>query len=317
MRLLVLGGTKFLGRAVVEDALARGHEVTTFSRGATNPGLFPAAEMLYGDRDGGLEPLRARSWDAVVDTSGYAPRIVQASGELLRDAVGRYCFVSSISAYEDLSGPVDEGSPVKQLDDPESEDVDAHYGALKAACERVVQELYGDRALVVRPGLIVGPHDGSDRFTYWARRLVRGGEILAPGPPERRVQFVDVRDLGAWLVRALEDGRGGIFNATSEGIAWGELLTGAVVTWVSDDFLAEHQVGEWMELPLWIVDPAFRGMHAVDVSRAVAAGLTFRPVDETVRDTAAWDASRGEPELATGLSTEREAELLAAWHTQP
>jgi 2'-hydroxyisoflavone reductase len=317
LRLLVLGGTKFLGRAVVEDALERGHEVTTFSRGETNPGLFLDAEMLYGDRDGGLEPLHGRSWDAVVDTSGYVPRVVRASAELLRAAVGRYCFVSSISAYEDLSGPVDEESPVKELYDPESEDVDEHYGALKAACERVVQELCGDRALVVRPGLIVGPHDGSDRFTYWARRLARGGAILAPGPPERRVQFVDVRDLGAWLVHALEDGRGGIFNATGEAVSWGELLMDAAVTWVSDEFLAEHEVGEWMELPLWIYDPAFRGMHAADVSRAVAAGLTFRPVDETVRDTAAWDASRGEPELATGLSAEREAELLAAWRARP
>jgi 2'-hydroxyisoflavone reductase len=262
VRLLFIGGTKFLGRAGVEYALERAHDVTLFHRGDTNPGLFgDRVQELLGDRDGSLDPLREERWDAVIDTSGFLPRIVRQSAELLREHVGRYCFVSSISAYADLSGPTDEGSPLAELDDPETEDVDEHYGALKVACERVVQEVYGKRALIVRPGLIVGPHDGSDRFTYWATRLARGGEILAPGPPERLVQFVDVRDLGAWIVRAVEDGLMGVYNATNQGIPWAELLAGAEVTWVPDEFLVEQGVGEWIELPLWIADPAYFGMH--------------------------------------------------------
>ena len=182
MRLLVLGGTKFLGRAIVEEALARGHEVTTFTRGETNPELFPEAERLRGDRDGDLSALEGRTWDAVIDTSGYVPRIVRASAEALRNS-GFYVFVSSISVYAELPPGYDESSPVEQLEDPETEDVRAHYGALKAACERVVDDVFGERAANLRFGLIVGPHDPTDRFTYWADRVARGGEVLAPGAP--------------------------------------------------------------------------------------------------------------------------------------
>ncbi len=312
MRLLVLGGTEFLGRHLVEAALAAGHEVTTFTRGRTNPDLFPQVEALRGDRDGDLGALEAGRWDAVVDTSGYVPRVVRASAELLHERVGLYCFVSSISVYAGFSSGPDESSPVAPLEDESSEDVAKDYGALKAACEQVVQEVYGDRALIVRPGLIVGPHDPTDRFTYWARRLARGGTILAPGPPERRVQFVDARDLAVWMLRMVEERRGGVFNATNEGVPFGELLQGADVEWVPDEFLVEHGVGEWMELPLWIASPEFRGLHEADVSRAVAAGLTFRPVAETVRDTQEWDAARGDYEAQAGLAPERERELLDA-----
>jgi nucleoside-diphosphate-sugar epimerase len=187
----------------------------------------------------------------------------------------------------------------------------SNYGALKALCEAEVERVFGERALIVRPGLIVGPHDPTGRFTYWARRLERGGAVLAPGPPERTAQFIDVRDLAAWILGAVEQKRSGTFNVTNEGVSWGELLAGGDVTWVCDEFLQEHGVGPWLELPLWLPDPEWAGMHATDVSRAVAAGLRFRPVAETLRDSASAPESEG-----VGLTPEREAELLAAWRSR-
>jgi 2'-hydroxyisoflavone reductase len=307
VRLLVLGGTRFLGRAVVETALARGHELTLFNRGATNAELFPEAEKLRGDRTEDLSALSGRTWDAVIDPSGYVPADVKRSAEALRDS-GRYVFVSSISVYADFTQAWDESGPLSELGDGSAGSLASdfsNYGALKVLCEQEVESVFGERALIVRPGLIVGPHDPTGRFTYWPQRLRRGGEILAPGPPERTAQFIDVRDLAEWLVAATERELGGVFNATSEGTPWGELLAGADVTWVSDEHLQEHEVGEWMELPLWIAGAGMR----VDVSRAVAQGLRFRPVAETVRG--ALDAPTVE---GVGLTPEREAELLAAWH---
>ena len=206
MKLLILGGTKFLGRHAVDAALAAGHEVTTFTRGQTNPELHPEIEHLHGDRDGSLDALAGRTWDGVVDTSGYVPRIVRRSAELLRDSVARYVFVSSISAYGDFSAPITEETPVAELEDPDTEEIMESYGALKAACERVVEGVYGDRSARVRAGLIVGPFDPTDRFTYWPRRIAAGGTVLAPGDPEAPVQFVDARDLAAWLVHVALDG---------------------------------------------------------------------------------------------------------------
>ena len=316
MRLLLLGGAQFLGRAVADAALARGHELTFFNRGRTNPELYPEAEKLRGDRDGGLDALVGRNWDAVIDTCEYFPRLVSASAELLEPHVGRYAFVSSVSVYGDFSGPVDESSPVGTLEDETVEEWGENgenYGPLKALCEGVVREIFGDRALVVRPGLIVGPYDPTGRFTYWPHRIARGGEVLAPGPPHRRVQFIDVRDLGDWIVRLLEDERDGVFNATGTGTPWGDLVTGAAVTWVDDAFLAEHEIGEWMELPLWIKTTSkFARLHEADVSRAVATGLRFRPLEETMRDTLAHAALTDE----AGLKPERESDLLAAWHAR-
>ncbi len=315
MRLLVLGGTKFLGRAIVDAALAGGHEVTLFNRGETDAGLFPEVEQLRGDRDGGLGALAGGTWDAVVDTSGYFPRIVRQSADALVHAVDRYCFISSVSVYADFSHPLNEDCPVGTLEDEAVEEMGEereNYGPLKALCERVVQETFDDLALVVRPGLIVGPHDPTGRFTYWPHRLARGGEVLAPGPAERLAQFIDVRDLAEWIVRALEHGLGGVLNATGHGVAWADLLAGAQTTWVTDGFLRSQEVGEWMELPLWIGDPAWAGMHQTDVSRAIAAGLRSRPLAETLRDTLAL----AEPVEGVGLTPEREAELLAAWHAR-
>ncbi len=214
VRILVLGGTLFLGRAVVEAALARGHEPTLFNRGLTRPELFPGVARLVGDRDGALQSLQGGTWDAVIDTSGYVPRVVRASAELLQPRVGRYIFVSSISAYADLSRRgVAEDAPLAKLG-KETEDRDEAYGALKALCERAVQDIYGERATIVRPGLIVGPWDFTGRFTYWPVRIAAGGDVLAPEPRDAPVQVIDVRDLADWMVQLVEEDRGGVFNAT-------------------------------------------------------------------------------------------------------
>lgn len=245
----------------------------------------------------------------MVDTSGYVPRTVRESAELLRDS-GRYVFVSSVSVYADFDEKRTETDPVAQLGDAPADELasdDSNYGALKALCEAEVESVFDDRGLIVRPGLIVGPHDPTGRFTYWARRLDRGGEVLAPGPPERRAQFVDVRDLADWIVHTVEHELSGTFNATNEGIPWHELLDGANVTWVTDEFLKEQEVGEWMQLPLWIADGSFE----VDVSRAVAAGHRFRPLAETLEGAASAPAVDG-----VGLTPEREAELLVAWRSR-
>jgi 2'-hydroxyisoflavone reductase len=322
VRLLVLGGTKFLGRAAVEEALARGHEVTLFNRGETNPELFPEAEKLRGNRSGDLSALQGREWDAVLDPSGYLPAVVGASAEALSDHAGHYLFISSVSAYASLSGPNEEDSPLAELgdmpDDRMLEDF-SNYGPLKVLCERAVAEGFGDRHGIVRPGLIVGAHDQTGRFTYWPHRVARGGEVLAPAPPDRAVQFIDVRDLGPWLVDLAERREAGTYNATHPGRSWGEVLetcrevadSDATFRWVPDTFLVEHEVGEWMELPLWIHTPEDAGMHDTDVSRAVAAGLTFRPLADTVRDT----LELAQPTAEAGLRPEREAELLAAAHS--
>jgi 2'-hydroxyisoflavone reductase len=322
VRLLVLGGTKFLGRAAVEAALAAGHEVTLFNRGTTNPELFPDAEQVHGDRAIDLDRLAGREWDAVLDPSGYIPSVVHTSARALADSAPFYLFVSSVSVYADQSRENDEDAPLAELGDQPrdrlTEDY-SNYGALKALCEAEVRAVYGERCAIVRPGLIVGPHDPTGRFTYWPHRVARGGEVLAPAPPDGQVQFVDVRDLGDWFVRLCERRLGDTFNATNQGLTFEALLdtcrevagSDATLTWVSGDLLAEQGVGEWMELPLWLHDPESAGMMDADVSRAVEGGLTFRPLTETVRGT----LEQAEPVEGVGHTPEREAELLAAAHS--
>jgi 2'-hydroxyisoflavone reductase len=327
-RILILGGTGFLGPALVHAALARGDAVTLFNRGKTNPGLFPDVEQVHGDRDGGLDALRDRRWDVVVDTSGYVPRLVGASAALLAPSVERYVFVSSISAYDEAIPPgSDEDAPTAPLADPASEDVRANYGALKAASERAARAAMPGRVLVVRPGLIVGPGDPTDRFTYWPVRLRRGGEVLAPGDGTDPVQVIDVRDLASWMIAMAAARATGNFNAVGPARRTGmrevlaEVAAGtgssATLTWVPWPFLERHKVEPWSDLPAVI--PATGeggGMSQVSVARAVAAGLRFRRVAETSRDTLAW--WEGLPEerrakLRAGLSAAREAEVLAAW----
>jgi 2'-hydroxyisoflavone reductase len=319
MQLLVLGGTKFLGRAIVEAALERRHDVTLFNRGQTNPELFPGVEKLRGDRESDLSALDGRRWDAVVDVATFLPRVVRLSVDALRESVDRYVYISSISVYADMSDAPREGNAVAQLEDPASESIE-DYGALKAACEQVVEAAFGERALIVRPGLIVGPHDPTDRFTYWPRRVAEGGRVLAPAPPEAPVQVIDVRDLGAWIVTAIESSLDGVYNATGEPMRFDELLDACTrvsgadvdIAWIPSERLVEAGVGEWMELPLWIAAPQFAAMQQADVSRATTAGLTFRPIEDTIRDTLQWDARRETPRAeGVGLAPERERELLA------
>jgi 2'-hydroxyisoflavone reductase len=323
MKLLVLGGTQFLGRHVVESALARGHEVTIFNRGQTRPELFPGVERRVGDRDGGLESLVEGAWDAVVDTSGYVPRIVRGSAELLAPRVGRYLFVSSISVYADVSRPgVDEDSPVGQLEEETEEHRGPAYGPLKALCEQAVEEVYGERATIVRPGLIVGPWDPTGRFTYWPARVAAGGDVLAPEPRDGAVQVVDVRDLADFIVLLLEGDIAGTFNATGpeEPLQLEEVLeesrrvagSEARFVWAPAAWLVEQGVQPWMELPLWLGDdPEYAGHSRIDVSRAIQAGLSFRALDRTIADTLEWYRSGEAPiDPPAGLDRGREQELL-------
>ncbi|MEV4351957.1 NAD-dependent epimerase/dehydratase family protein [Actinoplanes sp. NPDC049596] len=309
MHLLVLGGTRFAGRAVVEAALAASHDVTLFHRGLTNPGLFPQAESVFGDRTADLSPLAGRHFDAVLDVAGYRPEVVAKSVAALEGGAGRYVFISSASVYADQSVPPVEGAATL---------VDDSYGGLKAACERVVLDGFGDRALVVRPGLIVGPHDPTERFPYWPRRLARGGRVLAPGRPADPMQVIDARDLARWLVTTEASG---IFNAVGETLPMATLLEAcrhvagvpAELVWVPTPVLLAAGLDPWMGVPLWIADPEWSAANLVDGARARAAGLNHRPLTETVADTLAWDRARGGPAAGTEpLPPEREAALLAA-----
>ena len=323
MDLLILGGTGFLGRHLVEAALGEGHRPTLFNRGLSEPGLFPEVEKLEGDRDGDLSALRGRRWDAVIDTCGYVPRVVGASARILADAVDHYTFISSISVYsDDIALGADEGAQVRELPDPTIEEVTGEtYGGLKALCERAVEETMPGRVLNVRPGLISGPHDPTGRFTYWPRRVAAGGEVLAPDHEERKVQYIDVRDLASWIVKMLEERRTGTFNAAGPDyeLRMGRLLeecevvAGAEPVWVSEDFLEKKGVEPFTELPLW-VPRKYAAMLAVDCSKAIEAGFAFRPLSETIEDVLDWDRATGAGrEPAAGLRPEREQELLRAW----
>jgi 2'-hydroxyisoflavone reductase len=316
MRLLVLGGTKFLGRGVVDAALAAGHDVTLFNRGRTNPDLYASVEKLHGDLTGDLDALSGREWDAAVDLDPtQLPRHTRRRAEALAGSVGHYVFVSTISVYSDPSKPIDEGSPLFEPPDPEPDDYDAeHYGGLKVGSERAVLDVFGERAAIARAGLIVGPNDPTDRFTYWPRRLAEGGEVLAPGSPSQPVQLIDARDLGAFLVRLAESRTSGIFNTTgpAQPLTLGETLErigGGNLVWVDDQVLVDAGVQPWMELPLWIPGDDHSGMLSADISRALAAGITFRPLEETARDTLAWSLEAGEQRPT--LAREKEREILA------
>jgi 2'-hydroxyisoflavone reductase len=326
--ILILGGTGFLGPALVEAARSRGDTVTLFNRGKTNPGRFTDVEQLHGDRDGQLDALKGRRWDVAIDTSGYVPRVVKMSADLLAPAVDRYVFVSSISAYEEtIPAGSDEGAPTAALTDPATEDVRAAYGALKAACERAAEAAMPGRVLVVRPGLIVGPGDPTDRFTYWPVRLSEGGDVLAPGTGDDPIQVIDVRDLGNWMVEMADRRATGIFNAVGPArrTSMREMLDAcqpasgpkATLTWVPWPFLEKEKVEPWSDMPVWIPSGTpDSGMSQVSIARAVAAGLRFRPLAETARDTLSWwnglPAER-RAKLRAGITRERERQVLAAW----
>jgi 2'-hydroxyisoflavone reductase len=331
MRLLVLGGTRFLGRGVVDAALAAGDQVTTFTRG-TSGEPPPGVEALHGDRNdpAGLDVLRGREWDAVVDTSGYVPVVVGRGAKLLADSVGHYVFISSVNAYPGWpEQPVRPDSPVHDCE-PGAGNEDGRfdgelYGPYKVGSERAVDQHFAGRSVHLRSGLIVGPHDPSGRFPYWVRRLARGGAVLAPGDPDREVRVVDARDLGSFAVECGRAGVTGAFPATGPagqttfGGMLGAMAAGpdTTVTWVADDFLVGHGVQPWSELPLWVPDAA---TYELDTSAAERAGLRCRPLAQTAADTLAWleAGAEGAPAEApdTGLAPEREAALLAAWHAR-
>lgn len=332
MRLLILGGTVFLGRHLAEAALARGHEVSLFHRGR-NTGAASGCEELIGDRNGRLDALRGREWDATIDTSAYTPAQVEAAAGVLAGSVDHYTLTSSISVYGDFSEPgLTEAAPVAAAPEPGQELDDESYGGFKAAAEAAARAAFPN-ALVVRPGLIVGPWDPTDRFTYWPRRAARGGPMLVPGRPERAVQVIDARDLAGWMLQVAERRVTGTFNATGVPLPMRDLVEACLEAapggharplWVEDERLLELGVEPWSELPLWIPesDRDEAGFMRVDVSRALAEGLRPRPLVETARDTIAWDASRTRPvgpeapyglvPQPAGMGPEREARLLAA-----
>ena len=332
LRILILGGTGFIGPHMVREALRRGHEVSLFNRGRTNDELFPDLELLVGDRNNRLEALEGGKWDAVVDNSGYVPRYVEDSARLLAPNVSHYLFISTISVYADLSNPIDEDTAVGKLDDETVEEVtDQTYGPMKALCEkRVLSNVGTNRTTILRPTYICGPGDRTDRYTYWPVRTMRGGEMLWPGTPDDDIQMIDVRDLANFTVDCLEQKITGTFNTVTPAGSFkmGDLLedslavTGAdmMPTWVDTDFIAAENVRAEGGLPIW--EPPVgeaANLAKVDGSRAAAAGLRNRPTRETARDTISWwktlpDERRGK--IRAGLSANKEAELLALWNEQ-
>lgn len=323
MKVLIIGGTVFLGRALVESALDRGHEVTLFNRGQHNPNLYPDVERIRGDRATDLGTLEGRHWDAVIDTCGYVPRITRLSAQALRESVDLYAFISTLSVYPDFTVMgIDEETPVGTLDDPTTEEITGQtYGPLKALAEAAIEEVMPGRTLIIRPGLIVGPHDQSDRFTYWPVRVARGGDVVAPGRPERTVQFVDVRDLADFTLTLVERGATGIYNVNGPEtpVAMGPLLetmravsgSDARFVWVDDETLGREGVGAWVEMPLWFPEEQMPGFFAFDIRKARAAGLTFRPLADTIRATLDWALTRpGGYEPRAGLAPEKEVAIL-------
>ncbi|RPJ23742.1 MAG: NAD-dependent epimerase/dehydratase family protein [Chloroflexi bacterium] len=326
MRILIIGGTRFVGRHLVEAALARSHEVTLFNRGKSNPDLFPQVETIIGDRAKDMDKLKGRVWDAVIDVVGYLPRLVRLSAESLEATIGRYVFISTISVYENFRKiGIDESDPVAKVQDETVEEVTGEtYGPLKALCEQTVQDVYGERALVVRPGLVVGPHDPTDRFTYWPVRVGRGGEVLAPQKPEARIQIIDARDLAEFVLKSIEENASGIYNATGPDyeLTIGRLLevskqvsgSDAEFRWASPEFLNQNKIEAWSDMPAWVPDDEEGlGFARLDISKAINAGLKFRKLEETVRDTLEWAKRRSsDHEWRAGLTAEREAQVLAA-----
>jgi 2'-hydroxyisoflavone reductase len=340
MKLLILGGTRFLGRHLVSAARKREHEVTLFNRGNYSTEGLGTVETIQGDRHSELHKLQGRRWDAVVDTSGHLPRAVRAAAEILSDSVERYVFVSTQNAYKDVTIPgIDETYPLATLTNEQLERANTIettgqpsygelYGGLKALCERAAEEVMADRVLIIRPGLIIGPDDYTDRFTYWPVRVSRGGEVLAPGNPERFIQFIDVRDLAEWIISMIERRATGAYN--SHGVpntfTMEHLLdecksvsgSDARFTWVSEEFLLQENVAAWSELPVWLPEeaaPHLKGFMFINPEKAISAGLNFRPLRDTIKDTLSWhQKNRGDAQLKAGLDRDKETALLYKWH---
>jgi 2'-hydroxyisoflavone reductase len=334
LKILVLGGTRFIGLHMTALALERGHTLTFFNRGKTHADKFPQIERIKGDRNGEIDGLKDRRWDVVIDNSGYVPRHARLSAGLLAPNVRQYIFTSSISVYPNFSEPRDEKSPVGKLPDETIEKVDGvTYGPLKALCEQAVEKAMPGRTCVIRPGLIVGPDDNTDRFTWWPARAARGGEFIAPGTPADPFQVIDVRDLAAFVIKAAEENITGSYNLVSNanGFKFGELAADCIAAahkqakppvapkavWIPADFLEEQKVEPWSEMPVWLPakgdEAAFAGTSN---AAALAKGLKISPLEKTVDDTMAWHLTRPAEErekLKAGIAPEKETSVLAAW----
>ncbi|HSS22125.1 MAG TPA: NAD-dependent epimerase/dehydratase family protein [Pyrinomonadaceae bacterium] len=341
LNILILGGTGFTGPHQVKYALARGHKVSVFNRGKTHPGELPKeAEQLIGDRNGQLDALKGRKWDVCIDVPTSIPVWVRDAAQVLQGNVDRYVFISTISVYSDVKKPgSDETAPLLKYEGPDAmketqkslrDSNFALYGPLKALSEAEAEKWFPGKALIVRPGLIVGPGDESDRFTYWPVRIERGGEVLAPGDPTDPVQFIDARDLAEWIIRMAEQKATGIYNATGpkskltikgmlEGIKAAE-KSNAQFTWADADFLAAQKVAPWSDMPVWVPprgDEA--GFAEISIKRALDKGLTFRTLPDTVQATLEWfhkQTPERQAKLRAGITAAREAEVLAAWHAK-
>ena len=331
MRILILGGTGFIGPHFVRTLREHGHTLTLFNRGKRAPGMFPDIETLIGDRNGPIDSLKGRDWDAVIDDSGYVLKHVRLTTDLLKDRVRYYLYVSSISAYADFKTPnIDEDYALAPLQDPDTTDISANYGALKAGCEKIVESAFGERCSIVRPTYIVGPGDPTDRFTYWPVRAARGGEMLVPGTASDPVQFIDVRDLADFVRLCVEQRIPGRYNACNppRSVTLGQLLdtskkiakADTKFVWVNERFIDEQKLVDSNELPIW-APPSGDWIGAAQISsaRAVAKGMKFRDLATTVADTLAWHATRPaeqQQKLRAGMTAEREAKLLTLWKSQ-
>ena len=334
LRILILGGTGFTGPYQVRYALARGHRVTTFNRGKTHPGELPGeVEQLIGDRNGKLDALKNRKWDVLIDNPTTLPTWVRDAAQVLKDNVERYVFISTISVYGDVKSPADESAATEKYEgaDAYKETIEAvrasgykTYGPLKALSEKEAEKWFPGKTLIIRPGLIVGPRDETDRFTYWPVRIDHGGEVLAPGEQNDPVQFIDARDLAEWTIRMVENKETGIYNATGPATPLGisgmldEIKSAeksnATFSWVNEDFLTQQKVQPWSDMPVWTGKDSALARTKID--KALGKGLTFRPLVDTARDTLAWFKSLPQDrqsKLRAGLTPEREAEVLAAW----
>ncbi|WP_339145542.1 MULTISPECIES: SDR family oxidoreductase [unclassified Sutcliffiella] len=342
MKILVIGGTRFLGRFIVEEALVQGHEVTLFNRG-NHPDLFPQVECIVGDRNKDLSLLETGKWDVAIDTCGFTPKALRESTRVLADKVDHYTFISSISVYKDwIPSNLTEDYPVQSLTAKEideigygtQEQINAHYGALKAESECAAEENMPDKVLHVRSGLLVGPYDYSDRFSYWVNRIADGGEILAPGRKERTIQFIDARDMALWILKMADEKVTGTFNVTGpttpltmeDFLTTCKKVTGSEVdfVWAEEGFLLEQHVAPWTEMPLWIPEEhplvegnePWRGAGSISIEKAVQHRLEVRSVEETVKDVLHWETSRKEEERKAGIHREKEQQVLDAWKTR-
>ncbi|AST91510.1 NAD-dependent dehydratase [Sutcliffiella cohnii] len=336
MKVLVIGGTRFLGRFIVEEALKQGHEVTLFNRG-NNQELFPQLETIIGDRTEDLSLLDTGKWDAAIDTCGFTPRAVDEMTKMLADKIDHYTYISSISVYKDWAvNNIDESYDVQTLSDDQvneigygtSEQINEHYGALKARCEQTAEQNLPNKTFSIRAGLLVGPHDYTDRFTYWVERIQKGGKVFVPGRKDRPLQWIDARDLASWIVKKVDEKVTGVYNVTgpAEMLTMENFLKACIevtnsssqLIWADEQFVTQKEIAPWSQLPLWIPETTplpgqkepWIGTFTININKALHLGLTFRPIEETVHDTLQWDLTRGSRKKTAGLTLQLEKELL-------